>query len=867
MGLFDHFPYTNVHELNLDWLLTMMKALEAEWDAFTAGNSLTFADPLQHDMSKTYAKNTIVIDGSGNAYVSLQAVPVGVGLGNQDYWLMVFDYEAFIEKVNKNFTARYYRGSYRATTAMAIGDWLTVDDVLCKATAAIDADDTLEVGVNIEHFTLEDFIKAFMQSANQLIQQYKNDIDASELLYRQQLAQDIADTTASLQAQLDAAISGVTVDSEVINARVGADGVTYPTLGDAIRTQIGRNNDFIGYITNDIINDNVSDTDIFSTFTNNSSAGISYSGGVLTVPAGEYAVFFHREYGAYTTQNITFKSSDYPSNTGRFRIIAGSTSTPGSVGTDVAATLVNNKTVYAGELPASDFVSPNVYFKFVVDNRTGTSTITVSDIKASLGLYIPYAADLSSIYSSISDLETYVYDSNFLDPQVGYVRWASGTFGSDSSYNRSFVGVAEGSIIKYKTQVNESIVGLAIYDVNGNYLTGLQAQATEQTITAPSGSAYMYVSFRPAHLANTYLKVYTKLSTVFTTLEKALVNIAADTPEFICGSSDIAVVGHEWNCYFNGIVKGYNPMRYSIGATISPSLSAKLYERCLRITPAVADVGSYTITLTLRDNKNYSLIDSTQITLKVINDSTITSKKVLFIGDSLTDNGTYPAEIENILSSGGIESVGTRSSTITIGGISYTVNHEGRSGWAAYDYTRSVPNYKTDYPNPFWDGSKFDFSYYIANSGVSVPDVVCIALGTNGRTDGVSALQTMVNSIHSYDANMPILITLVSSPADQNGCGNHTGLQSSADLKVQILDTNESYISEYDNNASRPYADIVNLAFALDYEYDYPTTQIAASARNPELITIQNNNVHPSQYGYLHFADSFYGKLLNIFTS
>lgn len=243
MGLFDHFPYTNVHELNLDWVLSMMKALEAEWEAFTAGNSLTFADPMLHDISKTYAKNTIVLDSNGNAYVSLQAVPVGVGLQNGDYWLMVFDYEAFIEKVNKNFTARYYRGSYRATSDMAIGDWLTVDDVLCKATAAIAIDDILEVGVNIEHFTLEDFIKAFMQSANQLIQQYKNDIDASELLYRQQLAQDIANTTASLQAQLDLAISGATVDSEVINARLGADGVTYATLGDAIRTQVGALND------------------------------------------------------------------------------------------------------------------------------------------------------------------------------------------------------------------------------------------------------------------------------------------------------------------------------------------------------------------------------------------------------------------------------------------------------------------------------------------------------------------------------------------------------------------------------------------------------------------------------------------------
>lgn len=258
MGLFDHFPYTNVHELNLDWVLSMMRALEAEWEAYTAGNSLTFADPMLHDISKTYAKNTIVLDGNGNAYVSLQAVPVGVTLSNQDYWLMVFDYEAFIEKVNKNFTARYYRDQYRATAAMVIGDWLTVDDVLCKATAAIAIDDVLEIGVNIEHFTLEDFIKAFMLSANQLIQQYKNDIDASELLYRQQLAGDIASTTASLQAQLDAAISGATVDSEVINGRVTWYGKTSSTIGDAIRKQTNDLADILSY-------GHISEKDIFTT--------------------------------------------------------------------------------------------------------------------------------------------------------------------------------------------------------------------------------------------------------------------------------------------------------------------------------------------------------------------------------------------------------------------------------------------------------------------------------------------------------------------------------------------------------------------------------------------------------------------------
>ena len=237
MGLFDHFPYTNVHELNLDWVLSMMKALEAEWEAFTAGNSLTFADPLQHDSSNTYAKNTIVLDAQGNAYVSLQAVPVGVALGNQDYWLMVFDYEAFIEKVNSNFTYRYYRNDNRAKAAISSGDWLTLDDVLYKATANIAYDELLEDGVNITHFTLEDFIKQFMQSATNLINQYKADIDSSEATYRAELAADVAATVADLQAQFNAAIAGVTVDSEVINARVGSNGRTYSTLEERLNSQ------------------------------------------------------------------------------------------------------------------------------------------------------------------------------------------------------------------------------------------------------------------------------------------------------------------------------------------------------------------------------------------------------------------------------------------------------------------------------------------------------------------------------------------------------------------------------------------------------------------------------------------------------
>lgn len=251
MGLLDLFghkyPFTDFHELNLDWCITAILQLQKAFEDFSAGNKLIFANPLQHDLTKTYAKNTIVVDSvSGTAYLSLDAVPVGVQLTNADYWLPVFDFAGYVTRANQNFTDNYFSGTDRTPIALAVGDWVVLDDVLYKVAVAMAADDLFIIGTNIVHFTVEQFLKDFITSVNNTlaaysltIQQYKNDIDASELAYRQQLAQDIADTTASLQAQLDAAISGATVDSEVINARVGFDGTTYPTLGDAIRSQVG----------------------------------------------------------------------------------------------------------------------------------------------------------------------------------------------------------------------------------------------------------------------------------------------------------------------------------------------------------------------------------------------------------------------------------------------------------------------------------------------------------------------------------------------------------------------------------------------------------------------------------------------------
>lgn len=236
--MFNVYPYINENDLNLDYLLKKMKSLVEAMANFEHDEKFKFADPITFNIMTQYERGTIVLDSNGDAYLSLKPT-VGKPLSNGEYWQEIFDFAVYVRTANENLTLHIETGTTRATAAYAVDDWLLWDDVLYKVTAAITSDDLLEIGTNIERFTVEQFCRAWVLYANALIVQYKNDIDASELLYRQQLAGDIASTTASLQAQLDAAIAGATVDSEVILARVSYDNITYATLGDHLRDKLG----------------------------------------------------------------------------------------------------------------------------------------------------------------------------------------------------------------------------------------------------------------------------------------------------------------------------------------------------------------------------------------------------------------------------------------------------------------------------------------------------------------------------------------------------------------------------------------------------------------------------------------------------
>ena len=158
LGFFNKYPYTDFHELNLDWIIEALKRYTKELQDFVQINAIKYADPIQWDIQRQYEKNTVVIDPlNGTAYISVQAVPAGISLARTDYWTVIFDLSLFITAANNNFTVRVEpAATTTATFATAAGEWLVWDQKLYKANVNITAGDAYVEGSNITRWTVEE---------------------------------------------------------------------------------------------------------------------------------------------------------------------------------------------------------------------------------------------------------------------------------------------------------------------------------------------------------------------------------------------------------------------------------------------------------------------------------------------------------------------------------------------------------------------------------------------------------------------------------------------------------------------------------------------------------------------------------------
>ena len=224
MGLFENFPYANFHELNLDWILHELKELETEITNFVAINSVKYANPITWDITSQYETNTVVLDSSGNAYLSVQPVPAGVALDREEYWTKIGNFSALWDSVRSAITPYDEQHSTTASVDHKAGDWVWLENDLVLITKNITAGDKYVEGSNCEKtnvhnlfVTLGDTITSEVNSLSNGLQDEIKAREAADTALRE----DLKDAENIVFFEKHGAVGdGVTDDTAAIKAAV-----------------------------------------------------------------------------------------------------------------------------------------------------------------------------------------------------------------------------------------------------------------------------------------------------------------------------------------------------------------------------------------------------------------------------------------------------------------------------------------------------------------------------------------------------------------------------------------------------------------------------------------------------------------------
>ena len=231
------YNYTDFHELNLDWLIAAIKQMEYEIENFVSINAVKYADPIEWDITRSYEKNTIVIDPTtGTAYISAHPVPRGIDISRTEYWNVIFDLSRFITLAAQNF-ADSYEPYYTATATVHTyrNKWVVWNSTLYQALSDIDIGDAYVENGNIKQRTVEYFFNLLASGLSQEIQD-RQDADAQIVLDLTDLINSKIGIAAQARADADAQI--VLDMTDLITSKVGIEAQTRADADTALDTRV-----------------------------------------------------------------------------------------------------------------------------------------------------------------------------------------------------------------------------------------------------------------------------------------------------------------------------------------------------------------------------------------------------------------------------------------------------------------------------------------------------------------------------------------------------------------------------------------------------------------------------------------------------
>lgn len=458
--------------------------------------------------------------------------------------------------------------------------------------------------------------------------------------------------------------------------------------------------------------------------------------------------------------------------------------------------------------------------------------------------------------SAESAFEDYT-STNLLNPEtmtVGKGMSKNGTEYSGANYVLTdYIPVTSGDVITYQARSKGATVRwfynmrwVCCFDEKKNILSALGVDANTEAFTVPDGVAYVRVTCTNW----TYLldHAVTKSATIIP--YEAYRDVKMLKSESLPKNSRRLALPSTIYCFANQPVSIYfrNVMDYHPGDVYMMVAShtandGKLYSDHWEYTPTAE--GNRRVELKVYDH-DYTMKNGELVNLTIKSTSVKSSLTALVIGDSTVNAGKETQKMLDLATADGysLTLLGTRGTEVN--------KHEGRPGWTADHYTKSSAY--SGLSNPFYNSatSAFDFAYYMAQQGYSGVDCVFLQLGINdmfsAQSDDemtialnayLSNMETIINSIHAYDANIKVVVNLIiPCTADQDAFTGIYNIQTTSwRCKKNTYEANLALLDRYDG-----------------------VSNVYLSPYNAALDTVNNmdGGVHPVDNGYVQLGTQMY---------
>lgn len=206
-------PYTNFHDLNLDWIIDTLNDFNARLTNFVSLATIKYADPILWDITSQYEANTVVVDSQGNAYLSVQPVPSGVSLDRTEYWTKIGNFTELFAAVKKAITPYDEGHSTTATAVRNVDDLIWLNDTLVRITRTRQPGDAYVLHYNYEISSTNEILHYLLaalgtekQARTEAITQLQTALEAEQQAREDadtQLQNSVGDINTALPNKID----------------------------------------------------------------------------------------------------------------------------------------------------------------------------------------------------------------------------------------------------------------------------------------------------------------------------------------------------------------------------------------------------------------------------------------------------------------------------------------------------------------------------------------------------------------------------------------------------------------------------------------------------------------------------------------